>query len=85
MATVTAFEAKTRFGELLARAANGEEIIITKYDKRVARIVPERQDRLERTRKAFEGLDKLRADMRRRRMKPLTVDEIRSAIHEGRR
>ncbi len=85
MATVTAFEAKTRFGELLARVAKGEEIVITKYEKPVARLVPERADNLERTRKAFEALDKLREGMRKRGMKPLTVKEMLSARDEGRR
>jgi prevent-host-death family protein len=41
MATITAFEAKTRFGELLERVTRGEEIVITRHDKPVARIVPE--------------------------------------------
>jgi prevent-host-death family protein len=41
MATVSAFEAKTRFGELLERVTRGEEIVITRHDKPVARIVPE--------------------------------------------
>ena len=41
MAKVTAFEAKTRFGELLERVANGEEVVITRHDKPVARLIPE--------------------------------------------
>lgn len=41
MDAVPAFQAKTRFGELLDRVELGEEIIITRYDKPVARIVPE--------------------------------------------
>ncbi len=41
MAMISAFEAKTRFGELLGRVAQGEEIVITRYDRPVARIVPE--------------------------------------------
>jgi prevent-host-death family protein len=41
MAKVTAFEAKTRFGELLDRVADGEEVVITRHDKPVARLVPE--------------------------------------------
>lgn len=36
MATVTAFEAKTRFGELLERVSKGEEVVITRHDKPVA-------------------------------------------------
>ena len=30
MSTITAFEAKIRFGELLERVAQGEEIVITR-------------------------------------------------------
>jgi len=41
MNTVTAFEAKTHMGKLLDRVAKGEEIIITRHGKPVARIVPE--------------------------------------------
>lgn len=85
MATVTAFEAKTRFGELLARVANGEEIVITKYEKPVARLVPEKREDLERNRRALEALRELKNDMRRRGFKPLTVKEILSARDEGRK
>lgn len=38
--TVGAFEAKTKFSELLERVGEGTEIIITKHEKPVARIVP---------------------------------------------
>lgn len=41
MAKVTAFEAKTRFGELLERVAKGEEVVITRHDKPVACLIPE--------------------------------------------
>ena len=34
-------EARARFGELLDRVARGEEIVITRHDKAVARIRPE--------------------------------------------
>lgn len=85
MATVTAFEAKTRFGELLARVAKGEEIVITKYEKPVARIVPEKDVILERNRKALLALRELKESLKRQGMKPLTDAEIRSAINEGRR
>lgn len=39
--TVTARDANQRFSQLLARAEAGEEIVITRRGKRVARIVPE--------------------------------------------
>jgi prevent-host-death family protein len=37
---VGAYEAKTKLPELLERAASGEEIIITKHDQPVAKLVP---------------------------------------------
>ena len=60
MATITAFEAKTRFGELLERVGNGEEIIITRHEKPVARIVPEGRRSLTQVRQAVQSLDELR-------------------------
>ena len=38
--TVGAFQAKTKFSELLDRVARGEEITITKHERPVARLVP---------------------------------------------
>jgi len=55
MATVSAFEAKTRFGESLERVTRGEEIVITRHDRPVARIVPEGAQRLEDVRPAVSG------------------------------
>lgn len=40
MSFVTAFEARKRFRELLDRVSRGEEIVFTRHDKPVARIVP---------------------------------------------
>ena len=40
MGIVTAFEAKTRFGELLERVSRGEEIVITRHRHPVARLSP---------------------------------------------
>ena len=37
---VGAFEAKTHFAQLLQRAERGEEIVITRRGKEVARLVP---------------------------------------------
>ena len=85
MGTVTALEAKTRFGELLERVARGEEIVITRHDKPVARIVPEGRD-LDRVRRAVEGMRKLRQEMGKRKgFKPLTDKEVKDAINEGRK
>jgi prevent-host-death family protein len=87
MATVTAFEAKTRFGKLLERVARGEEIVITRHEKPVARIIPEGRGNRKEIRDAVGGLRELRRNIeKRRRGKPkLTDAQIRSLIEEGRR
>ena len=43
MLKVGAFEAKTHLSSLLARVARGEEVLITKRGKPVARLVPAEQ------------------------------------------
>lgn len=40
MITIGAFEAKTHLSSLLERVAQGEEIIITRHGKPLARLVP---------------------------------------------
>ena len=40
MQTVGLFDAKTHFSEYVARAEAGEEVIITRHNKPVAKIVP---------------------------------------------
>jgi prevent-host-death family protein len=84
MATVTAFEAKTRFGELLERVSKGEEVVITRHDRPVARLVPEGARRLDEVRRAVAGLRELQQRIRRRSSAKLSNREARSAIDEGR-
>ena len=84
MSKVTAFEAKTRFGELLARVSRGEEVVITRHDKVVARLVPEGPRRLDEVRRAVSGLRELQSRIRRRSRAKLSDGEVRSAIEEGR-
>ncbi len=85
MATVTAFQAKTRFGELLDRVVRGEEIVITRHEKAVARLVPEGGANLEHTRQAVAELRAGRSVIAQRRgFKPLTDREIKDAIEQGR-
>ena len=40
MITVGAFEAKTRLSALLERVERGEEVVITRHGKAIARLVP---------------------------------------------
>ena len=87
MARVTAFEAKTRFGQLLERVARGEEVIITKHDKPVARLVPEGRPSLEAVRQAVAGLRKLKGRIAARThgKSKLSFDDFKSAVEEGHR
>jgi prevent-host-death family protein len=84
MRTVTAFEAKTRFGELLDRVSKGEEVVITRHDKPVARLIPEGAQRLEDVRRAVDGLRALQERIRRRGGR-LSDRDVRAAIEFGRR
>lgn len=84
MTRVTAFEAKTRFGELLERVARGEEVVITRHARPVARLVPEGVPRLDQVRRSVQGLRDLQQRIRRRSNARLSAREVRAAIEEGR-
>lgn len=84
MTKVTAFEAKTRFGELLERVAKGEEVVITRHDKPVARLVPEGAQRVDDVRRAVSGLQELQQQIRERSRAKLSDRDVRSAIDDGR-
>jgi prevent-host-death family protein len=84
MAKVSAFEAKTHFGALLDRVSKGEEVVITRHDRPVARLVPEGGQRLDEVRRAVAGLRELQQRIRRRSKAKLSDREVRSAIEEGR-
>lgn len=84
MARITAFEAKTRFGELLERVAKGEEVVITRHDKPVARLIPEGATRRDEVMRAVDGLRELQQQIRRRSKARLSDREVREAIEEGR-
>jgi prevent-host-death family protein len=84
MATITAFEAKTRFGELLDRVSKGEEVVITRHDKPIARVVPEGTPRTDEVRRAVDGLRALQQRIRRRTKAPLSTRDVRAAINKGR-
>lgn len=84
MTTISAFAAKTRFGELLDRVERGEEIVITRHDRSIARISPlvEKPD-LARVRQAVAALRKIG---REHRLNPpgLPKTTYRELINEGR-
>src|SRR5258708_22352208 len=84
MAKVSAFEAKTHFGALLDRVSRGEEVVITRHDKPVARLVPEGAQRLDDVRRTVAGLRGLQQPIPRRSQAKLSDLEAPSAIDEGR-
>ena len=87
VASITALEAKTRFGQLLDRVARGEEVVVTRHDKPVARILPAGRPAIEEVRAAAEGLRELRRAIAARRgdRPALTDEDLKSMIEEGRR
>jgi prevent-host-death family protein len=60
MISAGSFEAKTHLSSLLERVAEGEEVVITKHGKPVARLVGVLQVDCERVNQAFEKLKLLR-------------------------
>jgi prevent-host-death family protein len=80
MAEIGAFEAKNTFGDLLDRVERGEEIIITRRGKPVARLAPlgENFDR----RAALEAVARIRE---RRKGVTLGGISVRELIDEGRK
>jgi len=77
--TIGAFEAKNRLSELLEAAENGEEVMITKHGRPVAKLVPvENFDRA----KAIEAAEWL---IRTRKQRSLGGLKIKDLINEGRK
>jgi prevent-host-death family protein len=86
MVSVTALEAKTRLGSLLDRVSRGEEIIITRHEKPVARLVPEGRRDLRAAAKAVDDLLAFRARFAKRpKRSRITWKDVKSAREEGRR
>ena len=87
MGKIAAFEAKTKFGELLDRVIAGEEIVITRHEKPVARIIPEGGPKLEDTQRAGEGLKALQKETAEfcRDKGRISWEEFKSFVEEGRR
>ena len=90
MESVGLFEAKTRLSELVARAEAGAEVVITRHNRPVAKIVPvtevtpsPRPFDLAKRLAAVARIDALREELRARHGS-LTTDEIVSWVREGR-
>lgn len=77
--TVGAFEAKTKLSELLDRVERGEEILITRNGRPVARLMPTAAQENSRHCDAMEAIRKFREQI-----SPATAEEIRDLIQAGR-
>jgi prevent-host-death family protein len=82
VAAIGLFEAKTHLSELVARAERGEEVVITRHNKPVAKLVPvsrstarSNQQRRERALSALQQFDPIP-------LPGVTLDEL---IDAGRR
>jgi prevent-host-death family protein len=79
MKTIGAFEAKNRLSELLDAAENGEEIMITKHGRPVAKLVPVELFDRAKAREAAEWL------IRTRKQRSLGGLSITEMIKKGRK
>ena len=77
---VGAYEAKTRFSQLLERVAAGEEITITRHGNPVARLVPALPIHSMESRR--EAIVKMRELASRNRLEGIRVQDL---IAEGRK
>lgn len=77
-ATVSIYEAKTRLSHLVDRAQRGDEVVITRHGRPVARLVPAKQSRSPRKLGALRGQIRVRKDFDA----PLPDDVL--ALFEGR-
>jgi prevent-host-death family protein len=79
--TLGAYEARTKFSELIARAEKGESFVVTKNGRPVARIVPVASVDRERARRAGEQIRRLAATVH---LGDTTWEQIKAWRDEGR-
>ena len=81
------FEAKAHLSELVARAERGEEVVITRHNRPVAKLVPISEvspELVQRRREALSDLQAIGRDIAQRGG-PITREEILEWVREGRR
>jgi len=78
MREIQASDAKARLANLLDDVERGETILITRHGKRIARIVPEPDDRAANISRVMAEIDEFRKTMPR-----LSLEDILQARHEG--
>jgi prevent-host-death family protein len=85
--TIGLFEAKTHLSELVARAEQGEEVIITRHNKPVAKLVPITgvpAELVARRRQILRHMQEIGREIEKTGG-PITVEEILAWRDEGRR
>ena len=81
MREIGAFEAKNKLGQLLDLVERGEEIIITRHGKEVARLVPQKAVNREQARAAVK---RIREHTEKLKLGPFEWAEWKSYRDEGR-
>jgi len=81
MEIIGLFEAKTHLSELVARAERGEEVVITRHNRPVAKLVPVGRTTKTRAQRRERALNALQA------FEPITIEglSIGELIRAGRR
>ena len=81
---IPSHEAKTRFGELLSRVERGEEVVITRHDLPVARMIPEGRPRNAEIAQIILGIKQRRSE---RRLNPegLPRISVKELVEDGRK
>jgi prevent-host-death family protein len=79
---VGAFEAKNKLGQLLDLVEQGEEVLITRHGKRVARLVPAQPVR--NREQARAAVWRIRERAEQRKLGPFVWSEWKSYRDEGR-
>jgi prevent-host-death family protein len=80
---VGAYEAKAKLSELLDKVEHGEQVVITRHGKPIARLVPEGGHDVAKAKAAVEGLLAIGKELAAQGVR-VTQDEIRAMRDEGR-
>lgn len=83
MKMVGAFEAKNTLGSLLDLVEKGQEVIITRRGKRIARLVPDRTP-VDKE-KARQAVESIRQHAKEMNLGPFNWEEWKALRDEGRR
>jgi len=81
--SVGAYEAKVKLSELLDKVERGEQVVITRHGKPIARLVPEGGHDVAKAMTAVEGLLAIGKELAAQGVR-VTQDDIRAMRDEGR-